>query len=103
MFDNDEEDLSPDEEAEQVTRRLQQYKDDLLYVVSTAGGRRFVASVLEHAGMWSSSISDDHETTEFHEGRRQVALMIYEDLARHLPDHLILMLREKYNGHPGNV
>lgn len=79
----------------QKQRELQlQLDDDLRLVMSHVGGRRLVWRLLDRAGMWRSSFVQDRNGTDFREGMRNTALMLWSDLQRACPQLLLRMQEE---------
>lgn len=76
-------------------RELQlQLEDDIRLVMSHQSGRRFVWRYLDRAGMWRSSFTGDRQGTDFREGMRNVALMLWADLQKACPELLRTMQEE---------
>lgn len=83
---------------DEAERRAIEFKDDLRWVMSTKSGRRILNHFIVHCGMFRSSFSGENEkSTEFLEGQRSVALMVWKDLERHTPEQLDLLLKENRN------
>jgi hypothetical protein len=68
---------------------------DLMQVLSTPRGRRFVWRVLAIARTYEQSFTGDPLTTAFNEGRRAVGNQILAELNETAPDAFVLMLREQ--------
>jgi hypothetical protein len=83
------------EQREEQQRAIAlQLADDLRLVMSQQGGRRFVWRYLDRAGLWRSSFTGDREGTDFREGMRNVALMLWADLQKACPEYLLRMQEE---------
>lgn len=79
----------------QKQRELQlQLEDDIRLIMSHPSGRRFVWRYLDRAGMWRSSFTGDRQGTDFREGMRNVALMLWADLQKACPELLRQMQEE---------
>lgn len=82
--------------AAQETARLNQLAadDELRQVMSTPAGRRFIWRLLDRAGMWRSSYRESRQDTDFLEGNRNIALMLWADLQRICPELKLRMQEE---------
>ena len=76
--------------------QAQQIKNDLTFLMSTASGRRTFARILRLGGMWRSSITEKREATDFNEGMRALALVIYGELERNCLEQLLTLLKETH-------
>jgi hypothetical protein len=74
----------------------QQIKNDLAFLMSTVSGRRTFARILRLGGMWRSSITEKREATDFNEGMRALALVIYGELEKNCFDQLLILLKETH-------
>lgn len=74
--------------------RLQQV-DDMRWLLKTEQGRRFVWRLLEKAGIYRSTYSQDASHAAFLEGVRSVGLMVIADVFEADPDAYAMMLREQ--------
>ena len=68
--------------------------DDLKWVMSNARGRRFVAGLLDRAGVFRSSFSTNALQMAFSEGNRNEGLRLLDQLMCHAPDRYAEMLKE---------
>lgn len=68
--------------------------DDLKWVMSNKRGRRFVARLLDRAGVWRSSFSTNALSMAFNEGQRNEGLRLIAALLAHCPDRYNEMLTE---------
>jgi hypothetical protein len=73
--------LSVHEELERL-----QYSADLLAVMGTAEGRRFLWGLIGRAGVFEQSFSSDALSTAFNEGKRSVGLALLSRLITETPD-----------------
>lgn len=83
------------EEAE-AERRLKRQEEinDVLNVMNTESGRRFVWRLLDKAGVFRSSFTGNSETF-FREGMRNLGLMVIGDLHEVCPELYLLMTQEQ--------
>lgn len=85
---------------EEAEKRANEFKQDLRWVTSTKSGRRVFHHLLVQCGMWRSSFAGEMEkSTEFQEGQRHIALMLWQDLERHCPERLDQLLQENRNAY----
>lgn len=83
------------EQADTARRaKTNQQADDLRFVMSHVSGRRFVWELLDFAGMWRPSFTADRLSTDFNEGSRNVALMLWGKLQHECPEQLLRMQEE---------
>jgi hypothetical protein len=83
------------EATSKAKRKAQQEDDDLLTVMSTEAGRRFIWRLLCSTGMRRSSYTGNSETF-FREGERNVGLRLQADIER-VDFHLyVAMQREAH-------
>lgn len=68
--------------------------DDLKWVMSNKRGRRFVARLLDRAGVWRSSFSTNALSMAFSEGQRNEGLRLLADITTRCPDRYQEMLQE---------
>lgn len=92
-------DLGAREAQAQEDRRLakffaQQAADDLASVMSTRQGRRFVWQLIDVCGLWRLSFTPSRRTTEYMEGQRSIALMLWGRLQDACPELMTTMLEE---------
>lgn len=69
-------------------------KEDVVWLMSQARGRRFIWRLLERTGLHRSSFTGN-STTFFNEGMRNVGLQIQTDLLEHCADDYVKMLLEQ--------
>lgn len=82
-------------EADDRTRlALQTEIDDLKWLMSNKRGRRFVARLLERAGVWRLSFNTNALTMAFNEGTRNEGLRLLAQITAHCPDRYTEMLKE---------
>lgn len=67
--------------------------EDLLHVMSSRRGRRFVWRLLDYTGLYRQSFTGNSETF-FNEGRRNVGLFILDEVTSAAPDQWLQMQRE---------
>jgi hypothetical protein len=68
--------------------------DDVKWLMSNKRGRRFVARLLERAGVWRLSFSTNALTMAFNEGTRNEGLRLLAQITAHCPDRYAEMLKE---------
>jgi len=89
-------DLIGNAEREEEATRLRQIaekqaRDDLIAVMSTDQGRRVVRRIIEHCGVYKTSMTGNSYTF-FNEGKRDVGLFLTAKIADATPQHLAEML-----------
>jgi hypothetical protein len=81
--------------SQERAKDLQREADnDLRALMSAPQGRRFVWRQIDRAGMWRPSFTGDRQGTDFREGMRNTALMLWSDLQRVCPELLLRMQEE---------
>lgn len=68
--------------------------DDMKWLMSNKRGRRFVARLLERAGVWRLSFNTNTLTMAFNEGTRNEGLRLLAQITAHCPDRYTEMLKE---------
>jgi hypothetical protein len=68
--------------------------DDMKWLMSNKRGRRFVARLLERAGVWRLSFNTNALTMAFNEGTRNEGLRLLAQITAHCPDRYTEMLKE---------
>lgn len=90
--------FSADETRETLAEKQRaiqlEFDDDLRLVMGHERGRRFMWRQLDRAGMWRSSFVEDRNGTDFREGMRNTALMLWSDLQRACPQLMLRMQEE---------
>jgi len=81
--------------ALKVDRSIDQANADLAAVMSTPGGRRFIGSLLEVAGIYRNSFDSDPLVMAANEGRRNGGLQLLADIQRVDPEAYIKLLQER--------
>lgn len=79
---------------EKVRQAQLQMDEDIRHVMSMPAGRRLLWAHLDRSGMWRSSFTGDRQGTDFREGMRNTALMLWGDLQRVCPKLLLRMQEE---------
>lgn len=80
-------------EAAKLARQVE--ANDVKAVMATPQGRRVVRRWLAAAGIHRSTFAPGApDVSAYNEGRRALGLQIEEEVARHSPDHYLLMLNE---------
>lgn len=69
-------------------------KNDLVWLMSQARGRRFIWRLLSKAGVFQSSFTGN-SATFFNEGRRDVGLWALASITAHCPEDFVKMLTEQ--------
>jgi hypothetical protein len=76
-----------------------QAKNDLVTVLSTENGRRFVHRLLGEAGVFRTSfVMGDPNGTAFNEGSRNTGLRLLSRVMADAPDQYFKMLKENMSG-----
>lgn len=95
LLDIDSQQERQEQDQKQNKADAEQAKSDLVWLMSTPPGRRFIYGVLVFAGVWRSSYtgagSDD---VIFREGGRNVGLKLLNDIRAHCPELETRMLEE---------
>lgn len=68
--------------------------DDAKWLMSNKRGRRFMARLLERAGVWRLSFNTNALTMAFNEGTRNEGLRLLAQITTHCPDRYTEMLKE---------
>lgn len=68
--------------------------DDLLFVLSTVQGRRFIWRLLGFCGVRQTVYATDPHHTYFLEGKRTVGLKLHADIEEHRPEAYLEMINE---------
>ncbi len=68
--------------------------DDVKWLMSNKRGRRFMARLLERAGVWRLSFNTNALTMAFNEGTRNEGLRLLAQITAHCPDRYTEMLKE---------
>lgn len=68
--------------------------DDLKWLMSSKRGRRFVARLLERAGVWRLSFNTNALTMAFNEGTRNEGLRLLSQITAHCPERYSELLKE---------
>jgi hypothetical protein len=75
-----------DEEAQAEAKRLrEQQVEDLKFVMGDHRGRRFVWRMLVEAGVYRSTFSESHAAMAFQEGKRNLGLLLVDDIVSECP------------------
>lgn len=67
---------------------------DMLWVLDSPQGRRFVWRYLGITGVFRSSFTGSPETTHFNEGGRNIGLRLLEDINEAKPEAYLQMTKE---------
>ncbi len=96
MSDHPLEQTDEQREAQLEKLRLLQLQndDDLRLIMSHESGRRWMYRQIDRAGMFRSSFVESRQGTDFREGMRNIALMLWSDLQRACPGELLRMQKE---------
>lgn len=74
-------------------RKQSQDNLDLLWVMSSPEGRRFIWRILEGAGLYKLSYTGNSETF-FNEGQRNIGLKLLSELQKVTPNEYVKMTQE---------
>lgn len=85
-----------DEKSKLLARRV---VDDLKWIMSDKRGRRFVARLLDQAGLHLPSIDANTASMAFKEGKRWFGTLLMEEIKKTCFDRYIEMLQEQRNDH----
>lgn len=75
-------------------RKSQKERDDVMKVMESPEGRRFVYKMIQRAGVFRSSFNGQSNTTIFNEGNRNQGLMLLADVTKYAPGSYDLMMKE---------
>lgn len=67
--------------------------EDVMYILSSKQGRRFIWRYLTECGIFQTSFTGN-STTFFKEGERNVGLKLMTDINESSPDAYVLMMKE---------
>lgn len=79
---------------EQAAHEQQLTVDSVKFIMESKLGRRFVARLLDSAGVDRVSFTGDNQTF-FNEGKRTVGLEVQAAVRALCPEHYVLMLQEQ--------
>jgi hypothetical protein len=68
-------------------------EDDFRWLMADKRGRRIMWRLLEKTRVYQSSFTGNSQTF-FHEGTRNVGLMLISDIQKHCPEQFVVMLKE---------
>jgi hypothetical protein len=88
-----------DANADKAGLRERRAVDDLKWLMADARGRRFVARLLDRAGVHRSVFHTSGSVMAFNEGRRQVGLDVLAEVMEHTPKAYVQLLNEYRNEH----
>ena len=77
-------------------RERQECLNDVIAVMDTAFGRRYVWRLLEEARVFASSYAGQSNQTFFREGQRNMGLYIFNEVLDASPELFLLMQKEHY-------
>jgi len=77
-------------------RQRQEATNDIIAVMNTAPGRRYIWRLLESARVFGSSYAHQSNQTFFREGQRNVGLAIFTAVLAASPELFLLMQKEHY-------
>jgi hypothetical protein len=79
---------------EKEERRRKREIEDLIKLMDTAHGRRFVWKLLGQCGVFRLSYSGELASTSFNEGQRNIGLGLFAEIMKHCPNLYLLMADE---------
>jgi hypothetical protein len=71
---------------------------DLEGIMRTEQGRRILRLILERSGFFESSFNQSDRVTAFNEGKRDIALWLYENMRQANQGHLLTIIKDHNNG-----
>lgn len=71
---------------------------DLDGIMKTEQGRKVLRLILERSGLFESSFNPSDRVTAFNEGKRDIALWLYEHMKQANPGQLLTIIKEHNNG-----
>lgn len=90
--------LNADERQAMQAAFLHKEVDAVRTVMQSAGGRYFVFQLLSRAGIFRSCFNADVAVMSWLEGKRELGLVVLDQVMRHCPDLYSLMTEENKNG-----
>lgn len=82
------------EAAQKEKFRKEKELDGLSSILSTETGRKYIYSVLEFCGVYSTIFSAETNRIYFNEGQRNVGLKLIADINTACPDLYVKMIEE---------
>jgi hypothetical protein len=82
------------DKARQAELDAQAERDELLWVMSDAKGRRFMWRRLADAGIYRTTFTGDALTSAFKEGERNAGIRLMTLILQHCPERLSQMQKE---------
>ena len=67
---------------------------DAAFVMSSAGGRRFVNRILNETDMFGEVFNPNGSITNLNLGKRKIGLFVYRELEEACPESILLMRQE---------
>ena len=93
-FDIQEQERAAEESARRALLDAKQEADDLKWLMSDKRGRRFVARLIDMAGVHRPSIDQNTAAMAFKEGKRWLGTLLVEKLDQLCFDRYLEMLKE---------
>ena len=99
MNEIDPSDVATQERAQEANRQrllleLQQHKADVQWLMSHESGRRLIMHLLNQAGVYRSTFSNNALDMAFNEGSRNIGLQWMADLMSASPEMIPVMMSE---------
>ena len=69
---------------------------EITAMMSTEGGRRFIARILDSTGVFISTFDLDTHKHAYNAGKRQVGLSLVAELEQACPDKYLQLLEERH-------
>ena len=82
------------DKAREAELDAQAERDELLWVMSDAKGRRFIWRRLVDAGIYRTTFTGDALTSAFNEGQRNAGIRLMTLITTHCPERLSQMQKE---------
>lgn len=70
-----------------------QTKDDLIFLLKTDPGKRFIWNLLGECGVFKTSFDNSGSVVYFNEGKRHIGLKLLGEITEHFPNALIDMMK----------
>lgn len=93
-LDTSAQDATKAKEAEAQRLKREREVADFKWLMANAEGRRFVWRLLEKAGVFRSSFSQNGLQMALNEGQRNQGLMLLSEIHEHCPDRYHQMVKE---------
>ncbi|NIL23526.1 hypothetical protein HB991_13535 [Yersinia mollaretii] len=91
---NDEFEVKQAEASDAAKALRQRELNDIIYLMGTVEGRRFIWRLLFLGGVFTTSYTGETNSTMFNEGRRNYGLTLFSDVMKACPAEYLIMANE---------